>query len=404
MLSRLRVKNFKLLRDVEIVFSSPLTVLIGPNAAGKSTVLEVIEFLRKCADRGLQEAVRRHGGMATIQSIDSSGPIEIESDWEFIGKDHRDEYLLRWSFSINNVHGAASVHSETLRNLALPEDQQQRIDADELGERRVRGSDALWSTPRLKRTELVFETVRDFDKHPDITTLRGVLVDNRMFGSMSVAPSWLRESDAPIASPRDPVVIASEPFMAPDGRGLANALYDLNTEHQDEWDVLVRAVRAEFPFVKRIVFPPDPGGSKISFAVEDSRFGGRKVYSSQLSDGFVALLVLLTATLQPMQQATLLLDEPESHLHPSALRRFVGLCERPPTRRRIIIATHSNALLDFLPDPAAAIRVIEHGPNGAVVRALDKDALDAWRKDYTMSELRAAGQIDKDNTAFEAGP
>jgi hypothetical protein len=48
------------------------------------------------------------------------------------------------------------------------------------------------------------------------------------------------------------------------------------------------------------------------------------------------------------------------------------------------------------------IRIVEPGPTGAVVRSLDVDALDAWRKDYTLSELRGTGMLDRDNTAYEA--
>ena len=35
------------------------------------------------------------------------------------------------------------------------------------------------------------------------------------------------------------------------------------------------------------MFPPDPAGSRISYAIEDRRFAGRKIYSSEMSDGMV---------------------------------------------------------------------------------------------------------------------
>src|SRR5258708_15210296 len=61
MLAQLRVKNFRLLRAVEIEFDD-LTVLVGPNASGKSTVLEVLDFVTRCAMEGLQQAATAHGG------------------------------------------------------------------------------------------------------------------------------------------------------------------------------------------------------------------------------------------------------------------------------------------------------------------------------------------------------
>ncbi|MFO0563390.1 MAG: AAA family ATPase [Polyangiales bacterium] len=399
MLHRLRVKNFKLLRDVEIEFGNPLTVLIGPNAGGKSTVLEVIEFLRKCADRGLQEAVRRHGGAATIRSIGSNEPIEIETEWSFLL--YKVAFQLRWTLSIDVSQNTATVRVETVDG-TKDNEPIERLRTDESGNRLVRATDGAWRAISAKPTQLALEPIA-WNADDPLAWLWFLAKEPRMYGSMSVAPSWLRDGDIVLASPRDSVVIAPEPFIKPDGQGLANALYNLFTEHSAAWDQLLRAVQSEFSFVHRIVFPPDGGGSKISFAIEDKRFDRKKVYASQLSDGFISYLVLLTVVLQPDQFSLLLLDEPESHLHPSALRRLVSLCASDlNAMRRVIIATHSNALLDFLPDPAAAIRIIEHGPNGALVRKLDPEALAAWRKDYTMSELRAAGQLDKDNSAFEA--
>lgn len=398
MLQRLRVKNFKLLREVDIEFSYPLTVLIGPNAGGKSTVLEVIEFLRKCADRGLQEAVRRHGGAATIRSIGTNEPIEIETEWMFSRQGQT--IALRWKVVLEIVRSTVQVREETLHSFDETA-KTERLRTREDGTRERSSEDGTWTVLEAPASQLAFEGLATAIKDP-LVLARVVASAPRTYGSMSVAPGWLRESDIVLASPRDSVVIAPEAFIRPDGQGLANALYNLFTEHPVEWDQLLRAVQAEFSFVHRIVFPPDAGGSKISFAIEDKRFDRAKVYASQLSDGFIAYLVLLTATLQPAQRAVLSLDEPESHLHPSALRRLVAICADDTKHREVIIATHSNALLDFLPDPAAAIRIIEHGRSGAVVRKLDAEALAAWRKDYTMSELRSAGQLDQDNSAFEA--
>jgi predicted ATPase len=82
MLERLRVRNFKLLRDAELEFHHDVpTVLIGPNASGKSTVIEVLDFLARCAAEGLEAAVVAHGGMSAIRTVgvtESVGPVARE--------------------------------------------------------------------------------------------------------------------------------------------------------------------------------------------------------------------------------------------------------------------------------------------------------------------------------------
>ena len=50
-------------------------------------------------------------------------------------------------------------------------------------------------------------------------------------------------------------------------------------------------------------------------------------------------------------------------------------------------------------DPADSVRIVESGKDGAIVRKLDKDTLDAWRKEYTLSEMRKTGLLDAPNSA-----
>jgi predicted ATPase len=171
-------------------------------------------------------------------------------------------------------------------------------------------------------------------------------------------------------------------------------------DHSEAWDRLQRAFRAEFPFVKRIVFPADPGGSRISFALEDTRFPGRRIYASEMSDGMIVYLCLLSMIVHPNQIAVLALDEPDAHLHPSAVRRLLGLAHEQHGRRHLLIVTHSNALLDELRDPAASVRIFEPTKEGARVRELDAEALKAWRSEYTLSEMRRTGLLDPPNSAY----
>jgi len=94
------------------------------------------------------------------------------------------------------------------------------------------------------------------------------------------------------------------------------------------------------------------------------------------------------------------LDEPDANIHPSALRRLLEIAQRHHAKRRLVIVTHSNAVLDELREPAKQIRVVEASRDGAVVRTLDAEALAAWRDRYALSELRRRGQLDESNANY----
>ena len=60
-IERLKVRNFRALRDVELTNLTPLSVLLGPNGSGKSTVFDVFAFLAECFESGLRRAWEKRG-------------------------------------------------------------------------------------------------------------------------------------------------------------------------------------------------------------------------------------------------------------------------------------------------------------------------------------------------------
>lgn len=393
MLQRLRVKNFKLLRDVELELDPRVpTVLIGPNSSGKSTVLQVLDFLAHCAEEGFESAVTTHGGVMAMTTLGSREPIEIEIEWRF------PESVMRWELSFHgSSHGVALIRREDLRfgdrvGLATQPDGQ-RVVVDQADQ-------GAAPTPVISPRQLAFEAIVDPQRFKILGALRIMLRDIVTMSALTVAPSWARSVVGGV-SPRDSVVPSSESYVGPDGSGLANALNNLQIDHPEAWEQLLRALRGEFSFIKRLVFPPDPAGGRISFAIDDARFPGRLVYASELSDGLIAFLSLLLMIVHPEQSGVLALDEPDAHLHPSAVRRLLALAHQPERfGRRIVIVTHSNAVLEQLADPAASIRIVDASAKGTRIRKLDADALAAWREEYTMTELRQTGLLDPSNTSY----
>lgn len=407
MLQRLRVQNFRLLRDVEINFEENApTVFIGPNGSGKSTVLEVLDFLARCSTDGLQAAAVSHGGINAIRTIGAKGAISIDTTWRFqseIETNTPQDWRLQWSFSLLPArNGSVIVQREQLLD-AEPKKPRSLVITDEQGVRSVLPEDDPKTKPSkvAGSTKLAFEEFVDAKRFHGLSLLEQLLGSMNVVGAISTAPTWAR-SESSTASPRDSLVIGPKLFLDRQGLGLANVLFSLFNNHGAAWIDLERAFRAEFPFVRRIVFPPDVGGSKIAFALEDERFPDRKLFASEMSDGMIAYLCLLASVLHPDQVGMLGLDEPDANLHPSALRRFIALTHQKHPNRFLTIVTHSNALLDELRDPARSIRIVESTKSGARIRKLDFDALAAWRKDYAVSEMRQTGLLDSANSSYGA--
>ena len=76
---RIRIGNFRALKNVEFQGLTPLSVLLGPNGSGKSTFFDVFAFLSDCFSEGLRRAVDKRGvGLKDLRSRNSKGPISVE--------------------------------------------------------------------------------------------------------------------------------------------------------------------------------------------------------------------------------------------------------------------------------------------------------------------------------------
>ncbi|MDW8290941.1 MAG: AAA family ATPase, partial [Armatimonadota bacterium] len=87
---RLRVRNFKSFRNVEVQLS-PLTALVGANASGKSNFVQLFRFLRDIARMGLENAISLQGGAEYLlnRSIGTAEPLEVELEADIVWQDLR---------------------------------------------------------------------------------------------------------------------------------------------------------------------------------------------------------------------------------------------------------------------------------------------------------------------------
>ena len=107
----LRVKNYRVLRDVEFKRLTPLSVLTGPNGAGKSTVFDVFAFLSECFNDGVRKAWDKRGRFRELRSRGQEGPISIEVRY----REAPQSTPITYHLIIDEVGGQPVVALESLR-------------------------------------------------------------------------------------------------------------------------------------------------------------------------------------------------------------------------------------------------------------------------------------------------
>ena len=337
---RLRLENWRNFTQVDVDLQNRV-FLVGPNASGKSNLLDVFRFLHDIVSvgGGFQEAAGpKRGGVTKLRSLSARRYPDIVIEVH-IGSDDLPnawEYELRFS-----------------------QDNQRRPIIKK--ERVSRAGVELWTRPdpddqkdpeRLTQTYLEQINVnREF---------RDVADFFRSIRYLHVVPQLVRDPDRSIGKSNDPY-----------GGDLLEQIARTPEKTRNAWLHRIEAVlRVAVPQLKELQFDRDKasGAPHLRGKYEHWRPQGAWQNEEQFSDGTLRLLGLLWATLEG--SGPLLLEEPELSLHPEVVTHLPQMFARMQSRtgRQVILSTHSPSILA---DPSigldeAFLLVPEH--EGTIVR------------------------------------
>lgn len=405
MLRRVRITGYRALKDVTIEVTPGVpAVLIGENASGKTTLLDALALLRSVAQGRGGAAISSRGGWDAVRWRGSADHVELTatfSEDSFPEERGPVEYFVRL--------GAE-------RRVPTVLDEEVRVYERAPGEPPfvvLKGGVRAWAHNRKTREadevqppsedssilrNAALAGVVDASRYPTCVRLRKVLQRIAFYPSFG---GFTRSHEGELgreASARE--VIGARPVerverISSDGRDLLSALHTLSTEHPRAWTALQSDLGAVFPWCQALRFPPGPGRGLLTLTWEDRR-SGATLYLDDMSEGMLVYLALLAALHAQDAPALLAFDEPERSLHPHALRRLVKVIESRAESTPILVATHADRLLDFLEDPAGALRITRFsGDAGVIVESLDPELLRAWLAEYTLSELRARDMLER---------
>jgi predicted ATPase len=373
--SHLSVSGYRRLQAFEITLQ-PFNVLIGANGIGKSSVLEVLGLLAGSAAGKLQSTITNLGGMTSLLTAD--------------GKTNALSLALRM-----NLEGAAPLDyrvrlaNETVGYIITHESLTQHRDPsapnpfkyiDATGPRIVyRNENALvppdwdyaFQETALSQVPRMYREAEGF---------------RRLLAEVSQVYHRLDVSNrAPVRTPQ-----TLSPALTPgvDGEELVSCLFTIRETARDRFDAIEDALRAAFPSFERLDFPPVAAG-RITMTWRESGFA-RPFYGSELSEGTLRFLWLVTLLQSPGLSKVTLIDEPEVSLHPEMLRLLADLMREASQRSQLIVATHSDRFVRFL-HPSELIVCDREDTGGMTAKRADELDLGAWMEDYTLDQLWSKG-------------
>jgi len=356
-LSALAIANYRSLRQLTVPLGR-LTVVTGPNGSGKSSVYRAMRLLADIANGGVIRSLVREGGLASTlwAGPERFSAAMLRGDVPVQGTVRSEPVNLRLGFSgveTSDFGYAIDIGLPVPRETAFggdPEIKREAIwcgpvlrPATQLVDRkgaalRLRGErSGSWQAVGRPIAHFASMMTEYADPHaaPEMLSLREQMRSWRFYDH------FRSDADAPA---RQPQLGTYTPVLANDGADLAAALQTIREIGDGE--ALDRAVDDAFP------------GARIQVRVNEDRFETlmrqhgllRPLTAAELSDGTLRYLLWIAALLTPRPPALLVLNEPETSLHPDLLPALGRLIAQAARGSQVIVVSHAARLIAALED------------------------------------------------------
>ncbi|HUV95045.1 MAG TPA: AAA family ATPase [Anaerolineae bacterium] len=380
--NKLCVEGYRSLVDITLSLH-PLNVMIGPNGSGKTSVLDIFQLLRDATQEKLSESLEKQGGLNAVLSKTPDGPDHLKVDLTIDAESERGQAPMYYRFQLTPRDVGYLIQLEELewhydprapqpfRYIDAHADDVRYFDLD-LQKGFVRPS---WD---YDHTELALAQIPRMYAGPE--ALRNMLSRTRFFSFLDVTPRSVVRLPQPLAPTTSP---------GANGENLYSALYNLRATHNGVYERIEEVLRLGFPEFRGLEFPV-VGAGQVALAWHQDDLT-RPLYASELSEGTLRFLWLVTVLLSPQVSPITLIDEPEVSLHPELLKLLAELLQDASARGQLIVATHSADLVRWLqPDEVLVLDKVDGRTHCTWAHSLD---LSHWLREYTLGELWLMGTL-----------
>jgi predicted ATPase len=342
-MDRLQISGYKSIKNLDLQLR-PINILIGANGSGKSNFLSFFDFLKNIYNRNLQEYVALRG----IDKFLHKGDKITSEISARIWLNHNS-----YSFTLKKGEDFFIFSKEGLWYDGNP----------------------FYNNPVDIASYSAESTLR-YNNKPRANYIRRYLegLQKYHFHDTGESSPFNRESN-----------IDNDKFILYDkGENLAAYLFGIYNQHRIVYNLIVKTIQSIAPYFLDFIFRPDNNGNiRLRW---QSRHGSTIYGVNDLSDGTIRFIALTTLFMQPKLPETIIIDEPELGLHPSAIAKLAGMIKSVAAKNcQVIVATQSTDLIShFGPED---ILTVDQLNGESIFERLNSKTLSVWLEDYTVDDL-----------------
>lgn len=365
-----RIRNFRTLRDVQLgkLWNdrnqplTPMTVVIGQNGVGKSSLFDGFGLLADCLRHGVEEAcdMRQRGGFERLRSQGSNGPIEFEVYYREDAHNRPITYEL--SIDVSKGENRPYVARERLRQRRKGQStgrpysflwleggrgvawkgeyegqQQETMDIEDVIQsaknESAENEEVQLDSPRM----LGVATLGSLKQHPRIAAFRRFI------------EGWYLSYFTPDAARSLPLA-GPQKHLNMHGDNLGNVVQFMEREHQGRFQRILDQIAKKIPGVRKIDTDRSADG-RLLLRFNDRGFED-PFYAQQMSDGTLKVFAYLLMLEDPAPPPFICIEEPENGLYHKLLAALAEEFRAHATGQKggsqVFITTHQPYFVDAL--------------------------------------------------------
>jgi predicted ATPase len=365
-IDRLEVKNFRSIRQCDVQLA-PVTFFVGPNASGKTCIVDALLFIAQALRHSLEQSVRMRGGVQPVLHA----PVEFPSSVEF--------------------------HLEISSSTGILGHYQLVLTARDFGSMLVAREECRLTDPDGKQHHYL---VQDGTVHGSAAVFPAVSSDRLFLVNASGLPEFRAMYDflSGIDTVEPMTSAVYEIFRGRAVNDLTTRYIDLSRDHPDRLDVIQQYLRKIAPPFDRIEMIESNHHPWLRFVEKSSTVGEEAFYMVQVSSGLLNSAEILLSLFEPPRgggpASPVIIEEPEALLHPGAVHVIRDSLLEAGEMRQVLVTSHSPDLLDDPAIPAEWIRVVYRDASGTHVSPLDSGTKSILHDHlYTAGELLRQGGL-----------
>ncbi|MBK7989554.1 MAG: AAA family ATPase [Comamonadaceae bacterium] len=349
LVSNIRLKNWRNFQSLDLPLRD-VTYVLGPNASGKSNLLDALRFLRdvgKTKGGGLQAAIAERGGISKVRCLHARRDPEVEIDIEI---SHELDQPPVWRHVL-----AFKPEGKGAQRLLVSREQVWKE-----GQLLLNRPDAKDDADVVLRTQTHLEQIQTNISFREVVEFLSEIT------YLHLVPQLLRFGEK-IGGHR----LTDDPF----GQGFLERLSRTPEKTRNSrLTKISKALSLAVPQFEDLRFVKDDMGHphlEARYAHHRPNAGWQS--EEHFSDGTLRLFGLLWALLEG--SSMLLLEEPEISLNDAIVREIPLIVDRlqrdRKNKRQVILTTHSDALLSNPGIDERGVVILETGKQGTTGRPLD---------------------------------